>query len=348
MDVDSTTSTHPRPDRPHSPQSARVGEILGSWQAAEVQAARSYPECWGLSVEQLEDLYQETAIALLSRRYASETHLRNALRQGLRHRALNLHRDRRRHARILAENAPGIQRAAESSAEASSPETMAFRSEEREVILNFLTELDPFEQQVFALTADGLGYRAIAKQLDIDPNEARRVRRAIERKRAEFGFRHGLRRDRPPRHARGSLLVAPLPLLAGGLASMRRSLFGTGFSAKAGAAIATVAVIATGAAGVLRPGTHSPPERPRPLPGRQPRTTTQSPSTRRQDSPKREHTVSDAPRVDGSPLPGALQGPSDAASGPTPRAAVTSTPSVALTRADAPSSGAQAEFGFER
>ena len=49
---------------------------------------RSFPECRGLSTEQLEDIYQETALALLRRPYDSEEHLRNALRTGLKHRAL--------------------------------------------------------------------------------------------------------------------------------------------------------------------------------------------------------------------------------------------------------------------
>ena len=61
------------------PSRARVGEALGEWQAAEVAAAWRYPQCRGLSDAQLEDLYQETVLALLNRPFFSEEHLRNAL-----------------------------------------------------------------------------------------------------------------------------------------------------------------------------------------------------------------------------------------------------------------------------
>ncbi|HLB21355.1 MAG TPA: hypothetical protein VK605_04560, partial [Solirubrobacteraceae bacterium] len=66
-----------------------MGEVLGEWQAQEIRLARGYAECRGLSTEQLEDIYQETSVALLSRPYQTEEHLRNALRTGLKHRALN-------------------------------------------------------------------------------------------------------------------------------------------------------------------------------------------------------------------------------------------------------------------
>jgi hypothetical protein len=74
----------------------------------EPRIARAFAECRGLTTEQLEDLYQETAVAMLRRPYGSEEHLRNALRHGIKHRALNMHRDTRRRAQILAQSAPSM------------------------------------------------------------------------------------------------------------------------------------------------------------------------------------------------------------------------------------------------
>src|SRR5271166_36343 len=91
----------------------RLAQLLGGWQERELRAARGFPECRGLSHAQLEDLYQETALALLSRPYASEEHLRDALRHGIRNRALNMHRDQRRRSQILAEHAPVMHRTAQ-------------------------------------------------------------------------------------------------------------------------------------------------------------------------------------------------------------------------------------------
>ncbi|HEX8714759.1 MAG TPA: sigma-70 family RNA polymerase sigma factor, partial [Solirubrobacteraceae bacterium] len=148
--------------------------------------AQSYPECRGLSREQLEDLYQETVIALLARPYRSEEHLLNALRKGIRHRALNLHRDERRHQRILADSAPGIHAAAEASADGDAPELAAIVRQDRLIVSEFLTELSPLEQRVFWLLAEGMGYRAIGPALGLQLNVARKATRSVERKRERF------------------------------------------------------------------------------------------------------------------------------------------------------------------
>jgi RNA polymerase sigma factor (sigma-70 family) len=259
MDVNSTTTTHPGSSHGGGLSRRRVGEILGAWQVAETRIARRFPECRGLSSEQLEDLYQETVIALLARPYTSEAHLCNALRQGIKHRALNLHRDLRRRGQILAEHAPSIHRVAQESATSTSPENMAMLGEDRSVILAFLAELDPFERHVFELTAEGLRYRAIAKRLRVDVNEARRAARSVERKRIQFRLRHDL--DWEP-HARarraGSMLVAPLPAITAGLVSARRWLFGQGLSAKASAAVAVAAIATAGALHATSPAPRRP------------------------------------------------------------------------------------------
>src|ERR1019366_5090386 len=97
--------------------SERVGQILGEWQGRELRVARGFVECRGLSKEQLEDIYQETTLALYSRPYDSEEHLRNALRDGIKKRALRLHRDEHRHGQIRARSAPGLRLMAETREE---------------------------------------------------------------------------------------------------------------------------------------------------------------------------------------------------------------------------------------
>jgi RNA polymerase sigma factor (sigma-70 family) len=144
-----------------------IGELLGEWQRTELRIARGLAECRGLGTEQLEDLYQETALALLSRPYGSEEHLRNALRHGIKHRTLNLHRDTRRRSQILAQSAPSMQRIAESRESHAGPEEAALVDQDRLIVKEFLTELDEVEQRVFWLIADGMRYRAIAPILRI-------------------------------------------------------------------------------------------------------------------------------------------------------------------------------------
>ncbi len=166
--------------------SERVGQILGEWQARELRVARGFAECRGLSTEQLEDIYQETALALYKRPYASEEHLRNALRMGIKQRALRLHRDERRRGQILAHSAPGLRLMAQASEEQSAPEPAVLAQEDRLIALEFKTELTEDEQRVFGWLAEGLQYRAIAAVLEIPVNEARNMSRACARKRERF------------------------------------------------------------------------------------------------------------------------------------------------------------------
>jgi RNA polymerase sigma factor (sigma-70 family) len=163
-----------------------VGELLGEWQPAEVRLARSFPECRGLAAEQLEDLYQDTTLALLARPYTSEEHLRNALRHGIKNRALNLHRNQRRRTQILTHAAPSMQRIEEGRHSRSGPEEAVLGEQDRLIATEFLTELDDLEQRIFWLTAEGMRYRAIASVLGIAVNEARNASRSCERKRQRF------------------------------------------------------------------------------------------------------------------------------------------------------------------
>jgi DNA-directed RNA polymerase specialized sigma24 family protein len=148
--------------------------------------ARGYPECHDLSREQLEDLYQETSVVLLTRPYQTEEHLLNALRMGIKHRAKNLHRDERRRGRILAHSAPGMYAIAEADAGGDAPELAAIVRQDRLIVAEFLTELSPVEQRVFWLLAEGMQYRAIAPALGLEVNATRNASRAVERKRERF------------------------------------------------------------------------------------------------------------------------------------------------------------------
>jgi RNA polymerase sigma factor (sigma-70 family) len=175
--------------RPHSDRRSEaewIGQLLGEWQAHEIRLARGYPECHDLSREQLEDLYQETSLVLLTRPYQSEEHLLNALRMGIKHRAKNLHRDERRRGRILAHSAPGMYAIAEAGAGDDAPELAAVVCQDRLIVSEFLTELSPVEQRVFWLQAEGMQYRAIAPALGLEVNVARNASRAVERKRERF------------------------------------------------------------------------------------------------------------------------------------------------------------------
>jgi len=150
----------------------------------ELRIARGFAECRGLSAEQLEDIYQETTVALLSRPYESEEHLRRALRSGLKQRALNLHRDERRREEILAHSGPSL--LLTDREDQYSPERAALVHEDRLIVSEFLTELTGLEQRVFWLLAEGMKYRLIAKVLGVEVNEARNVARSCERKREHF------------------------------------------------------------------------------------------------------------------------------------------------------------------
>ena len=166
--------------------SQRPGQILGEWQKRELRIARGFTECRGLSTEQLEDLYQETALALYRRAYDSEEHLRNALRDGIKKRALRLHRDERRHGRIIARGTPGFRVMAEAREREGAPELAALAREDRLIASEFTTELTEQERRVFGGLVEGMAYRAIGTALGIPENDARKIARECDRKRERF------------------------------------------------------------------------------------------------------------------------------------------------------------------
>lgn len=176
----STSVAGARADGPLDLQ--RAGVLLGAWQARELRIARGFPECEGLTPEQLEDVYQESALAMLESEHASEEHLQGALRSAIKKRAMHVHRDRHRHRRILA----GHARELADGESSEPPERNVIASEDRLVVTEFLTELSVLERKVFCQQAEGLSYRAIATALRLPVNEARNITRACERKRERF------------------------------------------------------------------------------------------------------------------------------------------------------------------
>ena len=164
----------------------RVGRILEEVRERELRIARSLPECRGLRADQLEDLFQETVLALLQRPYGDKEHLLRALRMGIKHRALRLHRDERLHDQILVRNVPSFQLMAREQASRSEPEAAVLAREDRLVATEFTAELTEDEKRVFAWLAEGLQYRAIARVLDMPVNEARKAARSCARKSERF------------------------------------------------------------------------------------------------------------------------------------------------------------------
>ena len=166
----------------------RVGALLGAWQRRELRRASRFRECDGLSPEDLEDIYQDSVVALLGRKFESEEHLRRALHEALKLRALNPHRNRSRRRRIDA-YAHGGDRALEHAAEheqASDQQLLA--QQDQLIVREFLTELTEQEGHVFRLLAEGHGWRAAADALGAPRNEIRAAARACERKRERFAL----------------------------------------------------------------------------------------------------------------------------------------------------------------
>jgi RNA polymerase sigma factor (sigma-70 family) len=184
------TSTHGTGAASRPPARARVGQALGEWQAGELRYMWRHPHCRGLSLAQLEDLYQETVLALLNRRFFNEEHLRNALRYGLSKRALHVHRDERRRGEILTEHAPEAHRIALRRSEIEGPEHAALAREDGRIVLEFISELTPLERKVYALEAEDMRYRAIAPILSVEVNTARRASRSVQSKRKRFQLLH--------------------------------------------------------------------------------------------------------------------------------------------------------------
>jgi DNA-directed RNA polymerase specialized sigma24 family protein len=179
---------HDKPPAARALSGEHVGDLLGRWQRRELRRASRFGECGGLTREDLEDLYQDSVLALLERAFESEQHLRWALHEALKHRALNAHRNRTRRARI-AEYAHNGQEALERAAEVEQASDQPVLAQQDEFIVReFLAELTEQEGHVFRLLADGHGWRGAADALGAPRNEVRAAARSCERKRERFAL----------------------------------------------------------------------------------------------------------------------------------------------------------------
>jgi len=182
------TVQHDMPPTTRSLYGEAVGVLLGSWQRRELRRASRFGECGGLTREDLEDIYQDSALVLLGREFESEEHLRRALHEAVKHRALNTHRDRSRHGRIV-EHAYSGQEALEHAAEFEQASDRPVLAEQDQLIVReFLAELTEQEGNVFRLLADGHGWRGAADALGAPRNEIRAAARSCERKRERFAL----------------------------------------------------------------------------------------------------------------------------------------------------------------
>lgn len=160
--------------------------LFAQLRSGELRIARTFKECVGIDVAAVEELFDATMIALLSRPFESEDHLRSALRLGIKQRALNLHRDRATHSRILEQAAPTMQADREEQSWSEDPERACIAYENALLVNEFLAQLTKSQRKVFALMAKGRGSRAISTKLEIDPNTARNEMRFCEYERKRF------------------------------------------------------------------------------------------------------------------------------------------------------------------
>jgi hypothetical protein len=144
-----------------------IGELLAAWHPAVIaELARTRLWTNGAAGE-LDSAYWEVAAALVSRSYASEEHLRNALFRGLSLRGMAFWR------RAMADADREVAAPAESLAaipdeRAVDHHELAERSHELALALEFLSELQPAERDTWTLAhAQGLSQRETATRLGV-------------------------------------------------------------------------------------------------------------------------------------------------------------------------------------
>lgn len=165
----------------------RTGQLLGVWREHELARAKRTRVCRGLDIEHIEDLYQDTTEVLLGRAFRDEEHLRHALRHGIRYRALEAHRNRKRHTRTWERAAPAMQVLARVTQGEQSAEALILAEEDRLIASEFLAELSGEEPSVYWLmSVEHLRHINIARALGIPTTQARNTMRACERKRERF------------------------------------------------------------------------------------------------------------------------------------------------------------------
>ena len=171
---------------PSDPEQALVwaAEVLCEHRPRELGLATSYRECAGLTKEQLEDLFQDTALALLDRRFENREHLLREFRSGIKKRALNHHRNERSRRAILIRHASTL--SPDAPIDTNDPEQRVLASEERCVIEEFIRELNPAEQRLLGLLAEGVSTRRLARTLGVPADQLYATKMSYERKRENY------------------------------------------------------------------------------------------------------------------------------------------------------------------
>lgn len=171
---------------PSDPGRALVwaAEVLCEHRRRELELATSYRECAGLTEEQLEELFQETALALLDRRFENTEHLLRAFRSGIKKRALNHHRDKRSRRATLIRHAPTLNPS--SPLDTNDPERRVLALEERCMIEEFIRELNPAERRLLVLLAEGVSTRRLATTLGVSSDQLYTIKISYERKRENY------------------------------------------------------------------------------------------------------------------------------------------------------------------
>ncbi len=160
--------------------------LFAKLRSSELRIARTFKECAGHGVAEIEELFDDTATALLLRDLKSEDHLRNALRLGIKLRALKLHRDRARHSRILEQALSAMRSDREMEAWREDPERALVAYEDKALAAEFFVQLTKPQRKVFALIAEDRSRDAIATRLKINLNTARNEMRLCEHERELF------------------------------------------------------------------------------------------------------------------------------------------------------------------
>ena len=157
----------------------RIAALLEGWRP-QVLAEMGRRRLWrGASAAELEDQFQDVALVLLTRDYASEEHLRRALWTGLGFRAKDFWKAARRREVPVGEFFEEIL----GDDRLQAVEDAAAAAADRRYVDDCLSELDPRERSVYKLTkGEQLSRRRIAKTLRLSEAEVLRVLYRAQRK----------------------------------------------------------------------------------------------------------------------------------------------------------------------
>ncbi|MDP9344406.1 MAG: sigma-70 family RNA polymerase sigma factor [Actinomycetota bacterium] len=150
-----------------------VAQLLGSWGPAVMAELRRTRLWRGGAANELEGAYWNAAMALSRRDFESEEHLRRALYRGMNYRALTFWRAAR--ARAQSEIPVDISSLETEDERSPQAQEQAEIAADFRVVLDFMSELDASERDVWKLTVGGgLSQRETAERLGLTALEVKR------------------------------------------------------------------------------------------------------------------------------------------------------------------------------